>query len=302
MNRISLVLLATLVLGVALVWSLRDSPPATNSNSTETRSLLVYCAASNRAVMEAVRDDYEAEYPVKLEIQYGPSQTLLASVDVSGKGDLYLPADDSYLQVASSRGLVKEILPLAEMSAVVAVAKSNPRRVKQFSDLLADELRIVQASPDAAAIGKLTRDVLTAAGQWDSLHAATSAYRTTVTDVANDVKVGAADAGIVFDAVLHEYPELEAVSLPELRDAKANIAVGVIAGAKQPSLALHFARYLAARDRGGLRYAEYGFQPANGDIWADAPEITLYAGSMLRPAIEETIKAFEQREGVRVTR
>ncbi|HZN37010.1 MAG TPA: substrate-binding domain-containing protein, partial [Pirellulaceae bacterium] len=46
----------------------------------------------------------------------------------------------------------------------------------------------------------------------------------------------------------------------------------------------------------------FGFQPAAGDAWNEQPEITLYAGSMLRPAIEKTITEFEQREGVRVTR
>jgi molybdenum ABC transporter molybdate-binding protein len=39
-----------------------------------------------------------------------------------------------------------------------------------------------------------------------------------------------------------------------------------------------------------------------GDVWADTPELTIYAGSMLRPAIEESIVAFEAREGVKVSR
>jgi ABC-type molybdate transport system substrate-binding protein len=59
---------------------------------------------------------------------------------------------------------------------------------------------------------------------------------------------------------------------------------------------------LAAQDKGLARYREVGFKTVGGDRWQEVPEITLYAGSMLRPAIEETITDFEQREGVRVSR
>ncbi|HUQ68873.1 MAG TPA: substrate-binding domain-containing protein, partial [Planctomycetaceae bacterium] len=65
--------------------------------------------------------------------------------------------------------------------------------------------------------------------------------------------------------------------------------------------ALHFARYLSAPEKGLKRYEEFGFQTVPGDPWTDAPEITLYAGSMLRPAIERTLKESQDREGARVT-
>jgi ABC-type molybdate transport system substrate-binding protein len=113
--------------------------------------------------------------------------------------------------------------------------------------------------------------------------------------------VGAADAGIVYDAVLHTFPDLEFVKIAELAGAQSRVAVGVVSGSKQPSAALHFARYLAASDRGGKRYEEFGFTAEKTEVWSDVPELAVFAGSMLRPAIEDTIKAFETREGVRVT-
>jgi molybdate transport system substrate-binding protein len=41
-------------------------------------------------------------------------------------------------------------------------------------------------------------------------------------------------------------------------------------------------------------------KPVEGDKWTKVPEIRLMANAMLRPAIEATISAFEQREGCRV--
>jgi molybdate transport system substrate-binding protein len=297
--------LLAVVASLALLGALSASllgPRDPRATSKTHEPLVVYCAASNKSVIEAIRADYEKEFGTPLQIQYGASQTLLAALDVTGSGDLFLPADDSYLKLARDRNLITDAFPLARMQAVVAVPKGNPKQIKQLADLLTGDIRIAQANPDAAAIGKLTREALQASGDWDKLHARTTVYKTTVSEVASDVKVGAIDCGIVFDAVLHDFDTLEAVAIPELAAAQANIAAAIVKSSKQPQQALHLARYLTAEGKGLARYKEFGFQPVSGDAWTDRPEITLYAGSMLRPAIEQTITAFEQREGVRVTR
>jgi len=284
-------------------------PPAPTVTSAAGKSaapavepLLVYCAASNRAVMEAVKSDYEAEFGVPVNMQYGPSQTLLSNLQVSDTGDLFLPADDSYLAVAREKGVVEETIPVAEMQAVLAVRRDRALSLESLAQLLQSDFKIVQANPDAAAISKLARDALTPTGAWDRLAARTVAFKGTVNEVANDVQVGAADVGIVFDAVLHTMPELASVHVPELDSVRAQVSIGVASASRQPQRALHFARYLSAPEKGQRRYSEYGFRSVPGDPWADSPELSLFSGSMLRPAIEQTIIDFEQREGVRVNR
>jgi len=298
-SRPLLVMMASLVALLVLIGTLLYQPGAAKRSG---EPLVVYCAASNRGVLEAIRADYEKAYGTPLQIQYGASQTLLATLEVAKTGDLYLPADDSYLTIAKKKGLIAEEFQLAQMQAVVAVAKGNPKRIEKLADLLREDVRLAQANPDAAAIGKLTRQTLTKTGDWDKLHARTTVFKTTVNEVANDVKVGAADAGIVYDAVLHDYPTLQAVAISELASTRAHVAVAVLKSSGQPQAALHLARYLSAEDKGLIKYREFGFQPSQGDPWSERPELTLYAGSMLRPAIEKTVTEFEAREGVRVTR
>mgnify|MGYP002628055454 CR=1 FL=1 len=292
------------ILAAMLIKGDRPLQPAGSGASADSKTTptMLYCAASNRAVMEAIKSDYQKETGRTLEIQYGPSQTLLGSIEVSQTGDLYLPADDSYLQIARDKGLVSESIPIARQQGVVAVKKGNPLNIKVFADLLKPEVRLVQANPDAAAIGKVCRTVLQGQNLWNKLDDATTAYRTTVTEVANDILVGAADAGIVYDAVLHTYPDLEYIELPELEQVSSNIAIGVVSTTKLPQQALHFARFVSSADRGLKRYVEFGFRIVDGDQWADVPELSIFAGSMLRPAIDDTVTKFEQREGVRVNR
>jgi molybdenum ABC transporter molybdate-binding protein len=278
------------------------TPAGSASLGGASEPLVVFVAASNQAVFEAVKRDYEQAYGAKLQVQYGPSQTLLAGIEVSKSGDLYLPADDGYIAVAREKKLAAEVFPLATMQAVVGVAKGNPKKIAKWDDLLNSDVRLSQASTEAAAIGKLTRSVLSKAGLWDALDKHTTVYATTIIEAANSVKVGGVDAAIIFDSMLHDYSDLEAVAMPELKDVTADVAATVLTTSRQPTRALHFARYLAARDKGLAKYREFGFQTVEGDAWSDQPEVTLYAGSMLRPAIEKTITAFEEREGCKVLR
>jgi molybdate transport system substrate-binding protein len=231
--------------------------------------LTIHCAVSNKSVLEVICADYAKEYGTAPHVQYGPSQTLLTSIEISHMGDLYLPADDSYLDVADSKQLIAKRFPLAVMEAVIAVPKGNPKKLTAFVDLLREDVRLAQANPEASAIGKLTKQALAEYGQWDKLHARTAVYMTTIAEVANSVKVGSVDAGIVYDAILHDYPSLEAVTIPELAPAKAQVAVAVLSTSKQQQQALHLARYLSAGDKGLVKYREFGFKTASGEPWRE---------------------------------
>lgn len=267
-----------------------------------TTPVIVYCAAGIKAPVEAAAHAYEAQYGVQIQLQYGASETLLVNLQVSGRGDLYLPADDSYIKQAQERDLVHEVIPLAHMTPVIAVRKGNPKHVLAVRDLLRPDIRLAQADPDAAAVGKLTRAALQPGGLWEEVKRATAVFKTTVIEVANDVKVGTVDAGLVWDATVKQYPELEAVAVPQLMNTTAHVAIAVARSSPQPTAALHFARFLAARDRGLQEFAKAGFRIVDGDTWAERPEINILAGAMLRPAVEQTITAFEEREGCRVNR
>src|SRR5262249_53491381 len=149
---------------------------------------------------------YEKETGQKVFPDVAASQTLLAKLDVSKKGDLYLPADDSYLEFARKKDLIRETIPLATMSAVV-VANSQARPIQSWSDLVSPEIQLVLGNPDATAIGKVTRDALTKAGLWAQVEQRQPAFQVKISDVAQTAMINPRGAGIVFDAVAGLYPK-----------------------------------------------------------------------------------------------
>ena len=94
------------------------------------------------------------------------------------------------------------------------------------------------------------------AGQWEHLGAAAEgqaplSFAGNVNEAAQAVKIGAADATLVWDATARQFG-LDVVEVPGVPAAGPPNwpSLGVVAAAQNPTAALHFARYLTARDRG----------------------------------------------------
>jgi molybdate transport system substrate-binding protein len=264
--------------------------------------LIVHVAAALRTPLEVIAADYTKETGNKIEVRLGPSQTLLANIELGRQGDVFIPADDSYIELAKNKKLTAEVIPAAEQWVRVAVQKGNPKNIRTFDDLLRPEIRLVQANPGSAAIGKIVRDHLQKANLWEPLAKKTAAFKPAVTEVANDVKISAADASLAWDTMNVNYPDLEFLSIAPLDTLSAKVSVAVLNTTQDATAALKFARYVTASDRGLLQFGIAGFKVVPGDKWSAFPEIDVLAGAMVRPAIEQTIVAFEAREGVRVNR
>ncbi|MCW5558676.1 MAG: substrate-binding domain-containing protein [Verrucomicrobiae bacterium] len=286
------------IAGLLAVLLMGRSKPGTAAG----RPLLVYCAAGLKVPVEEVAREYERRTGVPVQLQFGGSGLLLNNLQVVRRGDLFVAADSTFLDAGRANGLVDEILPLARMQAVIVTPRDNPKKLRTLQDLTQPGVQIAFANPDAAAIGFLCRQVLERSNAWTSLQPRIKVLKPTVNDVANDVKLGTVDAGIVWDAVAGTYPELAAHRDPTLESVTAGVGIGVLSFTGQPTAALRFARFLCARDAGLPVLASHGYTVAEGDAWSEHPEIVLYSGDVNRVAIEDTLRQFEEREGVSISR
>lgn len=272
--------------------------PAQNTQD----ELTMYCAAGMKPAVEKIAKAYKEEYGIHVNLQYGGSGTLLSNLQVAKQGDIYLAADESYISKARERGLLDETQPLAFLKPVLAVAANNPLNIQSIEDLKNDDIKLSIANPEAASVGKLTQKMLEESGDWESLKGYINVMKPTVNEVANDIKLGTVDAGIIWDAVAVQYPELDFIELPKWEKFAQQVTVGILKSTKNPTAALKFLRYLSAKDRGLETFAALGYKPVDGDPWEETPELLFYSGGVNRLAVDKTIQAFEEREGVEVVR
>ena len=284
------------VLAVLLVWL-----GGGFGDKVSRRELVVYCAAGLKPPVEETARRYEREFGVPVRLQYASSGALLNQIEVDPRGDLYIPAaDDPFLRIGREKGMIAEIIPLAQFRLVIATRPGNPKNIRRLGDLLRDDVGFAIAN-EQAAVGKLTKSLLTRSGHWETIKGRAKVFKPTVTEVALDVKVGVGvDAGFVWDSTTKQFG-LDLVMVPELGDGTSNISACVLANCTEPSAALRFARYLAAPERGQQAFAKHHYQPRQGDPWVVTPSIRLFSGGVNREAIKNTLASFEQREGCRIT-
>ena len=252
--------------------------------------------------MEKLAKDYEKEYKVRVDIQYGGSGTLLSNLRIAKQGDLYLAADESYIDMARDFGLIAESQQVAIIKPVIAVKKGNPKKITTAQDLFNKDLHLSLANPDAASIGKLTKLIFEKQNSWDALKEHATVFKPTVNDVATDIRLGTVDAGIIWDATVNQFDELEAVPIDLFSNYQKQITLGVLSFTQQATEALRFLRYVSSKDKGSPVFTQNGYTPIEGDKWAINPEILFFSGGVNRVAIEETIREFEEREGIRIIR
>jgi ABC-type molybdate transport system substrate-binding protein len=189
---------------------------------------------------------------------FGGSRTLLANIAVTRRGDLYLPADESYLVIAREKNLIRASLPVAGQSAVVAVPRGNPKGIRSLAAIVEARLTLSQADPETETIGGLL-GVSLLPSLWLALSNRTAVFKPNVSDAANDVKLGAVDAAIVWDSMRHQFPDLDLIQAPELASVRASVAVAVLSCSRQPQAAQKFAAYVASPQQGLRRFEGSGF-------------------------------------------
>ena len=284
------------------------------------RPLVMLVAAGMRNPVEKILLAYEQEYGVRVEVQYGGSNMLLNQLKVNKfeQPDLFLAADAFYTDQAVADGLAAEVIPLARQEPVLAFRTDRSAEIDSWEDLLGDGVRWSLADPEQAAIGRTTRAVLESlrrgddarSNLWASLEDQTirlGVFKPTVNEVANDIKIGAVDFGIVWSSTVAspDYSsDLSSIRFADLEQTATLsglgdlVSVAVLTTSARPTEALKLARYLGASDRGLPVFESLGMMPVEGDAWAEKPEITFFCGAVNRRAIEPVIDAFQAREGV----
>jgi molybdate transport system substrate-binding protein len=257
--------LSVVALGVLIGFLIFEQrrPPANSATPQKVSApapatLMVYVSAGLQPPAAEILAAYEASHSVTLQTKFAGSGSLLSDV-LMGGGDVFLSADRMYLTEAEDRRLVSGVEPIAYQVPVIVVRKGNPRRITGLKELQKPDVRLSLADPKRAAIGKVVSELLVKDEQWETLWKKAVIQRETVNEVANDVKLSAADAGIVWDATVKQYPDLEVVHVPEFDRSKNEIAVGVLSSSKDPLAARELIRYIVDPDQGLKAFAKHGY-------------------------------------------
>jgi molybdate transport system substrate-binding protein len=248
----SVALLSALV-GILKWMSYANNHPAMN------QPLLVYCAVSVQPAVRQIAEAFERDTGIPVSIQTGSSGALETQIELSGKGDIFIPAAEKpYLDRARERGMVTQVVPLAQFELVLAVNPRVPVEGVTLSSVVDGSLRCAIANEEAAA-GLVTRQVLEPQGTWPQVESQAKVFLPTVTAVALAVEQGVAvDAGFVWETTARQF-KLPMVRMPELAAGRAIVAAGLLSSSQDEIAANQLLGYLTNPAQGGAVFHELGY-------------------------------------------
>jgi molybdate transport system substrate-binding protein len=193
-------------------------------------------------------------------VDYAGSELLLSRIKLKQKGDLYMPGDRFYVDMAADAGMIESSTPVCYFVPTILVAKGNPKGITSLQDVTRNDIRLGLGDSQACAIGRQSRKIfLKNKIPWPQVEDNLKFQSLTVNELGMQVQAGSLDAVIVWDAVASQYLDHgQMVEIPACHNIVSYVAVGVLRFSEHKELAQKFAAFAASeRGRSVLRKHNY---------------------------------------------
>lgn len=233
---------------------------APKTETAEQKSLFIYCGAGMKGAMEEIKAGFEKSHPgTTLDVTYDGSGKLLAQLQASQKGDVFIVGAKNDYENAKKEGLVQENVPVSNHTPAIVVQKGNPKNIKGLEDLAKDGVSVVLADPDSASIGKTAQKIFEK-NNLQKINDNVKAHVGTVKEIVAAIQAGNADAGICTKDSVFDAKDVELVTIPNDQNVNQIITASITTFTEDQELAEEFMKYLKS-DEGKKAYKNHGFLP-----------------------------------------
>ena len=255
MKHLSLCLLLAAIVCAAGCRSEQSDPGAAR------KELLLFCGAGLRPPVAELAETFGREHGVKVVVDYAGSEVLLSRITLSEQGDLYLPGDRHYTDLAAERGFVLSRASLCYFVPTLLVQKGNPKRISGLGDLVHPGIRFGLGDERACAIGRTSKKMFEKNNiPWDRVKPNLKFQSVTVNELGIQIQAKSLDAVIVWDAVAEYFADHgEQVTIPTEQNIISTVDIGLLAFTKNRALAQQFIDF-AASDRGREVFRKYKYR------------------------------------------
>lgn len=248
---------------VHLVAPAPQTPPTAEAQPSGN-SIYIYAGAGLRPALEDIAHTFTAKTGVAVETNYGGSGMLISNLRLTKRGDLFMPGDEWYIDLADKEGLVEPKAPVCWFVPVILVQKGNPKSIRGLADLARPGLRIGLGNPKACQVGRASEEII-AKNRLDAaaIEKNLAFSSVTVNELGLQIKTGQLDAAIVWDAVAAQYADsADVVAIPPAQNAVSRVAVAVLKSARNLAGAEAFVQFLRGPEGQALfRKHQYRTEP-----------------------------------------
>lgn len=238
-----------------------SSDPDASSKGQNQPALLLFCGAGIQLPVSELAEEFSRIHKCRVEVDYAGSEILLSRIKLKEKGDLYMPGDQSYMEMADEEGLVESTTVACYFIPSILVEKGNPQNIVSLQDLTRDGIRLGLGDAQACAVGRQSRKIFSKNDiPWEHVEKNLAFQSMTVNELGIQIQTGSLDAVIVWDAVAKQYLDQgELVDIPPEQNVISTVPVGVLKSSGQKILAKRFTEF-AASDQGGSIFRKHHYR------------------------------------------
>ena len=229
-------------------------------NEAGRKTLLVHCGAGLRKVMDPLARQFEAAHGAQVDLSYDGSNRLLGQIKLTRRGDVFIPGDAEYVDMAIQEGLARTGTTICCFVPVILVQNGNPRNIQSPADLLKEGVRLGLGDEKAAAVGKQTVKVFALngleRGAWEKNVVLSTP---TVNELGAAIKLKTIDAAVVWSSTAADYADVSTVvPFEAARNIVSDVKGSVLSFAQEPEVAQAFLDFLSSTNVAPV-FVKYGY-------------------------------------------
>jgi len=237
-----------------------DKAPAAEASAPP--ELSVYAAASLRDALGELKPGLEKASGATLVFNFAGSNDLARQILAADKADLFISADEGWMDKVAKEGLTDKETRRALLSnrLVVIAPQESPLKIASAEDLAKPALaRIAMADPESVPAGKYAKAWLEKKGLWSDAFKARILSTADVRAALAAVASGNVDAGVVYKTDAAISPKVKVLyAVPEGETPKISYPIAVMAHSAHAKAARTAAQYLEGAEA-RVVFERFGF-------------------------------------------
>jgi molybdate transport system substrate-binding protein len=231
------------------------------NSSSQTKELLLYCAAGIRPPVDELVEVFRRDYRGRIAVDYAGSEMLLSTIRLARRGDLYMPGERYYIEQAKRENMILSHRAVCYWVATILVQKGNPKNIRALEDLFQGGLKLGLGDPNACAIGRVTQQILAKNDiAWEDIKERVAYQSLTVNELGMQIQARALDAVIVWDAIAQYYSQYgDQIPIAPAKNMISTVDIGVLTFTKQKELAEKFVDF-ATGESGRAIFEKYHYR------------------------------------------
>jgi molybdate transport system substrate-binding protein len=249
--------LITIVILAGLLCTAGCTTDQSDDTTGTPTSIFVYSGAGLKKPMSDIGAAFTEKYGIGVDYNFAGSGNLISQMELTRKGDVFIPGGTPDYRIAQDKGLVEEPEYVAYHVPVIVVQKGNPLNITSVDDFTRPGLKIALGGADTTAIGRACDKLFQKHGILEDVEKNVVLRGATINEVVVAMNMGTADAAIISIDLVNP-DTMDVIDLPQEDGLTLIIPIGLTTFTTQPDAAREFVEFVTS-DEGKAIFAKHGF-------------------------------------------